>query len=134
MDTVTQLLRRYQRHPSQTLVGEIFAHLAQAQVYVPVDLGKNPDSALQQQAFGLKPDTIPGPGGKVLFPAFASQTQIENSYGQRFSFLHLPFPQFCAAVLADPNFGGLVLDPFTSKFLLPEEVARTFSASTGAVQ
>ena len=72
MDTVTQLLRRYQRHPSQTLVGEIFAHLAQAQVYVPVDLGKNPDAALQQ-AFGLKPDTIPGPGGKVLFPAFTSQ-------------------------------------------------------------
>ena len=135
MDSLTQLLRRYQRHPSQALVAEIFTALAQAQVFVPVNLNKNGDlPAENDSAFGLKPDTIPGPGGKVLFPAFTGQTQIANEYGARFSFLHLPFVNFCTAALSDPNFGGLVLDPFTSKFLMPEDVARTFIASAGGLQ
>lgn len=135
MDSITQLLRRYQRHPNQTLAAEIFPALAQSQVYVPVNLNKNGDlPAESDNAFGLKPDTIPGPGGKVLFPAFTAQTQIANEYGQRFSFLHLPFVNFCSAALSDPNFGGIVLDPFTSKFLMPEEVVRTFQASATGLQ
>ncbi len=135
MDSLSQLLPRYQRHPSQALVAEIFTVLAQAQVYVPVNMSKNGDApAESDSAFGLKPDTIPGPNGKVLFPAFSNQSQIASEYGKRFSFLHLPFTNFCSAALADPNFGGIVLDPFTSKFLLPEEVARTFLASATGLQ
>lgn len=134
METLTQLLRRYQRHPSQALAAQVLAALAQSQVYVPVNLGKNGDVPAQGDAFGLKPDTIPGPDGKVLFPAFSAQTQIANEYGARFSFLHLPFSDFCAAALSDPRFGGLVLDPFTAKFMIPEDIARTFSVSINGIQ
>lgn len=134
MESLTQLLRRFQRHPSQTLAGQIFPLLAQAQVYVPVCLEQNSGVPVQGDAFGLRPDTIPGPEGKVLFPAFSAQEQIPNDYGARFSFLHLPFPAFCRAALADPRFGGLALDPFTAKFLLSEEITRSFSSLSGSVQ
>lgn len=134
MEALSQLLSRYQRRPSQTLAEQIFAALAGSQVYVPVNLGRNGDIPVQGDAYGLKPDTIPGPEGKVLFPAFSNQGQIPNAYGARFSFLHLPFADFCAAACSDPRFGGLVLDPFTAKFLMPEEISRSFSDSIKGLQ
>lgn len=134
MDALSQLLSRYHRHPSQGLVQEIFEALAQSQVYVPVNLGRNEDVPASQDAFGLKPDTIPGPEGTVLFPAFSNQGQIPNAYGARFSFLHMPFQDFCRAACSDPRFGGLVLDPFTAKFLIPEVISRSFLAAAGDSQ
>ena len=127
MESLSQLLSRYQRRPSQALADQILAALPQCQVYVPVNLGRNEDAPVQGDAYGLKPDTIPGPEGKVLFPAFSNQGQIPNAYGARFSFLHLPFAGFCAAACSDPRFCGLVLDPFTAKFLVSEELSRRFS-------
>ena len=97
-------------------------------------MSRNGDVPAQGDAFGLKPDTIPGPEGKVLFPAFSNQAQIPNAYGAKFSFLHLSFVEFLSAALADPRFGGLVLDPFTAKFLMPEEISRSFSDSARGVQ
>lgn len=135
MESLSQLLPRYQRHPSQALAAQIFAALAQAQVYVPVNLGRNQDAPVQQEdAFGLKPDTIPGPDGSVLFPAFSNQGQIPNAYGARFSFAHLPFPAFCTAACAHPQFGGLVLDPFTAKFILPADLVRQLADSAQGLQ
>lgn len=134
MESLPQLLSRYQRHPSQTLAGEILAALAVHPVYVPVHLGRNGDAPVQGDAYGLKPDTIPGPPGKVYFPAFSNQAQVPLDYAARFSFLHLPFADFCAAACADPRFGGLVIDPFTAKFLIPEEISRTFSGPTGKLR
>lgn len=134
MDALSQLLSRYHRHPSQALVQEIFEALAQSQVYVPVNLGRNEDVPIQEEGFGLKPDTIPGPDETVLFPAFSNQGQIPNAYGARFSFLHMPFRAFCRAACSDPKFGGLVLDPFTAKFLIPEVIGRSFLAASGDMQ
>ena len=134
MEALSQLLHRYQRRPSQTLAAEIFAALTESQVYVPVNMSRNGDVPAQGDAFGLKPDTIPGPEGKVLFPAFSNQAQIPNAYGAKFSFLHLSFVEFLSAALADPRFGGLVLDPFTAKFLMPEEISRSFSDSARGIQ
>lgn len=135
MEALSQLLSRYQRHPNQALAAKIFQILAESQVYVPVNMSRNSAAPVQEEnAFGLKPDTIPGPEGKVLFPAFSNQAQIPNTYGARFSFLHLPFPGFLSAALADPQFGGLVLDPFTAKFLMPEEIARSFFNSVSGLQ
>lgn len=127
MENLSQLLSRYRRRPDSRLAEEILTALAASQVYVPVNLNRNPEAPTEGEAFGLRPDTIPGPGGRVIFPAFSNQGQIPNDYGARFTFLHLPFGQFCASACADPRFGGLVLDPFTAKFMLPEEVCRSFS-------
>lgn len=134
MESLSQLLSRYQRHPSQTLAAQIFTALSESQIYVPVNLGRNQEAAPEGDAYGLKPDTIPGPEGTVLFPAFSNQGQIPNAYGTRFSFLHLPFSQFCAAACSDPRFGGLVLDPFTAKFLMSAEVSRSFLSSAQGLQ
>ena len=79
MEALSQLLHRYHRRPSQALAAEIFAALAESQVYVPVNMSRNGDVPAQGDAFGLKPDTIPGPEGKVLFPAFSNQAQIPNA-------------------------------------------------------
>ena len=125
--SLSQLLRQFARKPSQALASQIFSRLSESRIYVPV----RPESggiSTQNGAVGLKPDTIPGPEGKVIFPAFSDPSQVPNDYGARFSFLRLPFPEFAAAALADPNFGGVVMDPFTAKFMIPEEISRTLFA------
>ena len=90
--------------------------LAGAQLFWPVTPGAAEDAAQG----GLRPDTIPGPEGQVLYPAFSAQEQIPADYGARFTFLHLPFSELCRAALGDPRFAGLVLDPFTAKLFLPD--------------
>ena len=125
--SLTQQLRLFARKPSQTLAAEIFAQLSQSAVYVPVHTESGGISP-KNGAMGLKPDAIPGPEGKVIFPAFSDTTGVPNDYGARFSFLRLTFPEFAGAVLSDPRLGGVVLDPFTAKFMIPEEVCRTFFA------
>lgn len=123
--TLTQLLQNYHDRPDRDLVVPIFTALSQTQVYVPASMGKQGAVYTQGDSVGLKPDTIPGPEGKVIFPCFSDPSQVPNDYGTRFSFLRLTFPEFAAAALDAPNFGGMVLDPFTAKFMIPEEISRT---------
>lgn len=125
MESLTQLLRLYQRRPNTNTVSQILSALAEAQVLVPVS---NEGSA------GLKPDVIALPDGKHLYPLFTTQEQVPNDYGEKFSFLRVPFPEYCRTTQTDPDFAGLVLDPFTAKFLMPDSVARNFSASMGMNQ
>ncbi|MCC8182021.1 MAG: SseB family protein [Clostridiales bacterium] len=122
MESLTQMLRRYQRKPEQALAARIVSELAGSEIYVPVQAAPNGQ--------GVRPDTIPGPDSAVLFPAFSAQTQIANEYGARFAFLHLAFPAYAAACLEDPRCGGVVIDPFTAKFFLPPEVLRELAEGT----
>lgn len=123
MESLAQLLRQYQRHPSPAAARKLLPALAGAQLFWPVSPGTSGD-AVQD---GLRPDTIPGPEGHVLYPAFSAREQIPADYGARFSFLHLPFPDLCRAALGDPRFAGLVLDPFTAKLFLPPELLVSFA-------
>ena len=123
MESLAQLLRQYQRHPSPAAARRMLPALAGAQLFWPVTPGAAEDAAQG----GLRPDTIPGPEGQVLYPAFSAQEQIPADYGARFTFLHLPFSELCRAALGDPRFAGLVLDPFTAKLFLPPEVLGPFA-------
>ncbi len=122
MESLAQLLRQYQRHPSPSAIRRVLPALAAAQLYLPV----SPEQGGQQA--GLRPDVIPGPEGKVLYPAFSAKEQVPDDYGARFAVLRLPFSELCRAALADPRFAGLVLDPFTAKLFLPPEALAPFAA------
>ncbi len=126
MESLTQMLRRYQRKPEQSLAAQIVSQLAAGELYVPVQAASGGQ--------GFCPDTIPGPENAVLFPAFSAQTQIANEYGERFAFLHLATSAFAAACLNDPRCGGVVIDPFTAKFFLPPEALRELAGGGGAAR
>ncbi|MCD8381783.1 MAG: hypothetical protein LUC30_02525 [Clostridiales bacterium] len=66
MESLTQMLRRYQRKPEQALAARIVSRLVESPGYVPVQAAPNSQ--------GVSPDTIPGPENVVLFPAFSAQT------------------------------------------------------------
>ena len=117
MQELTALLAKYAAVPAQEMGQTVMETLSQSQVYIPAAADKNV-VPMQGNLMGLKPDSIPAGEGEVLFPVFSDTDQIPDGYGARFTFLHLPFPQFYDAAKQDPRFAGIVIDPFTSKFVL----------------
>lgn len=114
---LTELLERCAAAPDTALAGEILSLLATASVYVPAAADKRV-VPMQGNLMGLRPDTIPVGEGRCLFPVFSHTSQVPDDYGERFTFLHLPFGEFAKAAAADPGFAGILLDPFTHRFLL----------------
>jgi hypothetical protein len=114
---LNQLLNQYRAAPAQALADQIMETLAGAQIYIPAAADKHV-VPVQGNLMGLKPDTIPAGEGKVLFPVFSDPSQVPDEYGARFTFLHMDFDRFAKAAAADPRFAGIIIDPFTSRFML----------------
>ena len=114
---LTELLAQYAANPAPEGLEPILQALPQAQVYVPAAADPHLVPA-QGNLLGVRPDAIPAGPERVLFPVFSDPSQVPDHYGARFTFLHVPLAAFTEAARQDPRFAGIVIDPFTARFLL----------------
>ena len=69
----------------------------------------------------MKPDFLKS-GESLFFPAFTDQTETDESYRQRFSWIKLPGEQILSAAMNDETLTGVVINGFSEPFAMTKEI------------
>lgn len=103
-------------------------------VYVPgVDARKkdtfkaiDPVNFVYKLHVPLLPDLLKAPDGRSFYPAFTSMAQVPEEYKHFFLWQAMPFGDFCRFAMHSSICHEIILDPFTSSLILPEEAVEKY--------
>ena len=75
----------------------------------------------------LLPDLLKAEAGRSFFPCFTSMAQVPEQYKHFFLWVAVPFREFCAFAVKSTICHEIIIDPFTSSLILPENMVVHYS-------
>jgi len=87
----------------------------------------DPVNFVWKQDVPLLPDLLKAEDGRSFYPCFTSMAQVPEQYKQFFLWVAVPFHEFCAFAVKSTICHEIIINPFTSSLILPENIVVKYS-------